>query len=63
MPRWWRRDVGSNLFSQSLALATVGHYLALPAAPLDPSPHHQHEGNLNYPNLVTFLKFKSSPDL
>lgn len=52
MPRWWRRDVVSNLFSQSLALATVGHYLALPAAPLDPSPHHQHEGNVNFSNLL-----------
>lgn len=28
----------SNLFSQSLALATVGHYLVLPAAPLVPDP-------------------------
>lgn len=63
MPRWWCRDVVSNLFSQSLALTTVGHYLVLPAVPLVPSPHHQCEGNVNYPNFVTFLMYKCNPNL
>lgn len=58
MPRWLCRDVVSNLFSQSLALTTVGHYLVLPAVPLDPLHCHQSEGNVNYTNFVMFLMCK-----
>ncbi len=53
----------SNLFSQSLALTTVGQYLVIPAAPLVPSLHYQREGNVNYPNFVTLLMYKCSLSL
>lgn len=58
MPHWWCRDVVSNLFSQSLALTTVGHYLVL-AVPLVPSPCNQREGNVNYLNFVMLKKSRN----
>lgn len=58
MPHCWYRDVVFNLFSGSLALTMVGHYLVLPVAPCVASPCSQREGNVNDLNSVLLLMHK-----
>lgn len=58
MPHWWCRDVASSLFSESLALTMLGHYLVPPPAPLVHSPCCRREGNVNYLKFAMLLMYK-----